>query len=29
MFACDLQAMGIGQPACDHDHAAADGVHAG
>jgi zinc transport system ATP-binding protein len=28
MFACDLQAMGIG-PACDHDHAAADGVHAG
>jgi zinc transport system ATP-binding protein len=29
MFACDLQAMGIGQSACDHDHAAAGGVHAG
>jgi hypothetical protein len=29
MFACDLQAMGIGQPTCDHDHTAADGIHAG
>ena len=28
MFACDLQAMGIGQPGCDHLHTA-DGVNAG